>query len=195
MDYCLRYNSMVSGTVRVTKRVMDLLHKLSYSGNNTSHSRHILIISFHYCRRSSGSWCEPGDYHPDQERQSQSSWRLVINYLLPRKMDDRSRGEKIMSEVLYYAEELARTKKMLAMTTEPFEDLNEVFVTYEEILQFDPVKNLDTNAEEIFEVLWKQTENSEEFDDQWQWSFTEEGVTITTFDAPEDEDFSDSGEN
>ena len=110
-------------------------------------------------------------------------------------MDDRSRGEKIMSEVLYYAEELARTKKMLAMTTEPFEDLNEVFVTYEEILQFDPVQNLETNGEEIFEVLRKQTENDEEYDDQWQWSFTEEGVTITTFDAPEEEDISDSGEN
>ena len=44
---------------------------------------------------------------------------------------------------------LAWDEAQKALTTEPYEEVDSVYVPYERILQFDSVKKLETNRDEI----------------------------------------------
>ena len=105
---------------------------------------------------------------------------------MPRRVDSRTRDERIMGELVFYAEFIARNKRREAMETEPYEAPDSVLVKYEDILMFDSVKKLETNVEEMLDVVIRQTQDDEEFENQWQWDFTDEGIIVTSFECPSD---------
>jgi len=83
----------------------------------------------------------------DRDLSQKTSWEKVANYTFPKKVDNRTREEKIYDEVMYYA-------RMLAMDIREREELEgKVLVHLEDLLRFDGLKRITDNVEEIGQVL------------------------------------------
>ena len=76
-----------------------------------------------------------------------TKWEKVANYTFPKKIDNRTREEKIYDEVMYYA-------RMLAMDIREREELEgKVLVHLKDLLRFDGLKRVTDDIEEIGQVL------------------------------------------
>ena len=72
---------------------------------------------------------------------------------MPRRVDERYREEKILSEVMFHANNLARGKWLEMMETEPYEAPDSVLVKFDEIVQFGSVQQYTTSIEEILNIV------------------------------------------
>ena len=72
---------------------------------------------------------------------------------MPRRVDLRSREEKLLSEVMFHANNLARGKRSEMMETEPYEEPAFVLIKFEEVIQFGSIQQYNTCVEEISEII------------------------------------------
>jgi len=72
---------------------------------------------------------------------------------MPRRVDLRSREEKLLSEVMFHANNLARGKRSEMMETEPYEEPAFVVIKFEEVIQFGSIQHFNTSVEEIMELI------------------------------------------
>ena len=82
----------------------------------------------------------------------------MVSFCLPKRVDTRSRQAIISHEALFHVNAMAWEEGQKALTTEPYEILDSVFVSFERLMRFDFVEKFDTNLEEIRDSL-KACEN------------------------------------
>ena len=100
---------------------------------------------------------------------------------MPRKVDDRNREEKILSEVMFHANELARVKWLEMMETEPYEAPDSILVKFDEIIQFSSVQHFTKSIEEIKDIVKQDGNiNYDEKDNL--------GIFISDLTPPDDEE-------
>ena len=76
---------------------------------------------------------------------------------MPRRVDLRTREEKLLSEVKFHANNLARGKRSEMMETEPYEEPAFVWIACEELIHFSSIQQYNTTVEEISDIM-KQDE-------------------------------------
>jgi len=110
-----------------------------------------------------------------------SQWVKFYSYFMPRKVDDRNREEKILSEVMFHANELARVKWLEMMETEPYEAPDSILVKFDEIIQFSSVQHFTKSIEEIKDIVKQDGNiNYDEKDNL--------GIFISDLTPPDDEE-------
>ena len=101
--------------------------------------------------RFNGNWEPPPG--PEVSQWQYSTWSKVVSFCLPKRVDTRSRREILSHEALFHANAMAWETGQKALTTEPYEIMDSVFVSFERLMQFDFVKKFETNIEEIKDAL------------------------------------------
>ena len=86
------------------------------------------------------------------------TWSKIVSNCLPKRVDTRSRPEKISQEVIFHANAIAWSEAQKALSTEPYEEVDSVFVSFERLMQFDFVEKFETNLEEV-EVALKAVDD------------------------------------
>ena len=86
------------------------------------------------------------------------TWSKIVSNCLPKRVDTRSRPEKISQEVIFHANAIAWSEAQKALSTEPYEEVDSVFVSFERLMQFAFVEKFETNLEEI-EVALKAVDD------------------------------------
>ena len=86
------------------------------------------------------------------------TWSKIVSNCLPKRVDTRSRPEKISQEVIFHANAIAWSEAQKALSTEPYEEVYSVFVSFERLMQFDFVEKFETNLEEV-EVALKAVDD------------------------------------
>ena len=81
------------------------------------------------------------------EVKQETSWEKIVSYTFPKKVDLRTREEKIHDEALYYA------RMMAADIREKGEVEGNVLVQIEDILRFDGLNRLTEDVQEIIKSL------------------------------------------
>ena len=130
-----------------------------------------------------------GNWEPSQDPSSEKcdvwqcgGWSKIVSNCLPKRVDTRSRPEKIAQEALFHANAIAWSEAQNALSIEPYEELDSVFVSFEKIMQFDFVDKFETNLKEV-EVALKTV-------DDVNIKLLEDGleINILTQDESNDED-------
>eukprot|EP00092_Neocalanus_flemingeri_P027341 GFUD01029652.1.p1 GENE.GFUD01029652.1~~GFUD01029652.1.p1 ORF type:complete len:425 (+),score=142.05 GFUD01029652.1:80-1354(+) len=133
------------------------------------------------------------------EIDQETKWKKVAKYTFPKKVDNRSREEKIYDEVIYYA-------RMVAVDIREREEVEgNVLVQLEELLRFDGLKRVTEDLKEIGQVLMKkgheldkeqlcvvvEAESEVEDDEEYEFSFndTEEDTNCVQVDENVEEDW------
>ena len=86
------------------------------------------------------------------------TWSKIVSNCLPKRVDTRSRPEKISQEAIFHANAIAWSEAQKALSTEPYEEVDSVFVSFERLMQFDFVEKFETNLEEV-EVALKAVDD------------------------------------
>ena len=111
------------------------------------------------------------------------TWSKIVSNCLPKRVDTRSRPEKISQEAIFHANAIAWSEAQKALSTEPYEEVDSVFVSFERLMQFDFVEKFETNLEEV-EVALKAV-------DDVNIKVLEDGVEISNLTQVEESEGSD----
>ena len=101
---------------------------------------------------------------------------------MPRRVDLRPRKEKLLSEVMFHANNLARGKRSEMMETEPYIEPDSVLIRFEEVIQFSSIQQYNTSVEEIIEII----KEDETVVGSWYYDKDNKGIIFTSshFNSP-----------
>ena len=88
-----------------------------------------------------------------------SSWEELFHIVMPKRIDARPRSEKLLGEINFYGQMLARDKMNLYLCAPPYEVPENIFIDFKDIMMFDSVVKLDTSVSELHDVLKKSSDD------------------------------------